>query len=103
MTREWVCPLQLLQVLASTVILGSEFHRTPDQILLSHMQDSPNLEGQVPIFMCPRNRVAKLYPQTVGSLFVIFYDSQGMVCTETSLTLFYVLSLPGKRVHRAVP
>jgi hypothetical protein len=36
----------------------------------------PNLEGQVPIFI-PRNRIAQLYPQALGSLFVASYDSQG--------------------------
>jgi hypothetical protein len=39
--------------------------------------DSPNLEGQVPVFIFPRNRVAQLYPRALGSLFVAFYDSQG--------------------------
>jgi hypothetical protein len=37
----------------------------------------PNLEGQVPIFISPRNRVAQLYPGALGSLFVASYDSQG--------------------------
>jgi hypothetical protein len=40
-------------------------------------RDSPNLEGQVPVFMCPRNRVAELYPQALGSLPVASYDLQG--------------------------
>jgi hypothetical protein len=31
---------------------------------------SPNLEGQVPVFISSRNRVAQLYPQALGSLFV---------------------------------
>jgi hypothetical protein len=35
----------------------------------------PNLEGQVPVFISPRNRVAPLYPQALGSLFVTSYDS----------------------------
>jgi hypothetical protein len=48
-----------------------------DHILLSQIQDSPNLEGQVPIFISPRNRVAWLYPQALGSLFVTSYDLQG--------------------------
>jgi hypothetical protein len=30
----------------------------------------PNLEGQVPVFISPRNRVAQLYPQALGSLFL---------------------------------
>jgi hypothetical protein len=39
--------------------------------------DSPNLEGQVPVFISPRNKVAQLYPWALGSLFVTSYDSQG--------------------------
>jgi hypothetical protein len=36
-----------------------------------------NLEGQVPVFISPRNRVARLYPQALGFLFVAFYDWRG--------------------------
>jgi hypothetical protein len=75
--RGWVCRLQLLLVLASAVILRSESRWTHDHILLSQIQDSPNTEGQVPVFISPRNRVARLYPQALGSLFVASYDSQG--------------------------
>jgi hypothetical protein len=35
------------------------------------------MEGQVPVFTSPRNRVAQLYPQALGSLFFASYDSQG--------------------------
>jgi hypothetical protein len=45
LTREWVYHLQLLLVLASTVILRFESHRIHDHILLSKIQDSPNLQG----------------------------------------------------------
>jgi hypothetical protein len=40
---------------------------------------SPSLAGfsQVSGFISPRNRVAQLYPQTLGSLFIASYDSQG--------------------------
>jgi hypothetical protein len=68
LTRERFCRLQLLLVLASVVILGSEFHGTRDHILLSHIQGSPNLGGQVPVFIYPRTRVAQLYPQALGSV-----------------------------------
>jgi hypothetical protein len=54
LTRGWVCRLQLLLVLASAVILRSESRRTHDHILLSRIRDSPNLEGQVPMFISPR-------------------------------------------------
>jgi hypothetical protein len=30
--------------------------------------DSPNLEGQVPVFISPRNRMAQLYPRALGCL-----------------------------------
>jgi hypothetical protein len=38
--------------------------------------DSINLEGQVPVFISLRNRLAKLYLRALGSLFVASYDSQ---------------------------
>jgi hypothetical protein len=64
----------MLLVLASAVILRSETH---DHILLSHIRGSPNLEGQVPVFISRSQRVAQLYPQALGFLFVTSYDSQG--------------------------
>jgi hypothetical protein len=39
-----------------------------EYILLSQIWDSPNLEDQVPVFISPRNRVARLYPQALGWL-----------------------------------
>jgi hypothetical protein len=66
----------LLLALANTVILGSDSHGTRDDILLSQIRDSPNLEGQVPVVISPRNREAQLYPQALGLLFVATYDSQ---------------------------
>jgi hypothetical protein len=41
------------------------------------IRDYPNLESDVPIFISSRNRVAQLYPQSLGSHFVASYDSQG--------------------------
>jgi hypothetical protein len=63
-------------VLDSEFILWSESRGTHD-ILLSQIRDFPNLGGQVPVFISPRNRVARLYPQALGFLFVVSYDSQG--------------------------
>jgi hypothetical protein len=60
----------LLLALASAVILGSD-------LLLPQIRDSPSLEGQVPVFISPRNRVAQLHPHALGFLFVASYDSQG--------------------------
>jgi hypothetical protein len=67
----------LLLVFVSAVILGSESRRTHDHILLFEIQDSSNLEIQVPVFLSPRDRVAQLYLQALGFLFVASYDSQG--------------------------
>jgi hypothetical protein len=39
----------------------------PVIILYCLIWDSPNLEGQVPVFISPRNRVAQLYPWALGS------------------------------------
>jgi hypothetical protein len=39
------------------------------------VQDFLNLEGQVPVFISPRNWVAQLHPQALSSLFVASYDS----------------------------
>jgi hypothetical protein len=69
--------LQILLVFASTVILGSESCGTHDHILLPQIWDYPNLEGQVPVFISPRNRVAQLYPQALSSHFFTSYHSQG--------------------------
>jgi hypothetical protein len=67
----------LLLVLASVVIIRSESRGTHDQILLSQIRESPNLEGQVPILIFPRNRVARLHTQALDSLFIASYDVQG--------------------------
>jgi hypothetical protein len=75
LTRGWICRLQLLLALASAVRLRSVSRGTHDHILLSQIRDSPNLESQVPVLISPRNRVAQLYPQALGSLFIAFYDS----------------------------
>jgi hypothetical protein len=77
LTRGWVCRLQLLLVLVSAVIFRSQPRGTNDHILLSQIRDFLNLEGQIPVFISPRNRVAQLYPEALGSLFVAFYDSGG--------------------------
>jgi hypothetical protein len=50
LTRGWVCRLQMLLVLASSVILVSESLGTHDRILLSQIRDSHSLEGQVPVY-----------------------------------------------------
>jgi hypothetical protein len=64
--------LQLLLVLASAVIVGSESLEIHDYILLSQTADSSNLEGHVPILMYTRTRVTQLYHQVMGSIVVAF-------------------------------
>jgi hypothetical protein len=66
LTKGWVCRLQLLLPLSSAVIPASEPHGIHDHILLPHIRDSPNPEGQVPV----------LYPPGTGFLFVASCDSQ---------------------------
>jgi hypothetical protein len=46
--------------LAGAVIVGSESHGPYDHIILSQIRDSTNLEGQVTVFVSPKNRVAQL-------------------------------------------
>jgi hypothetical protein len=72
--RGLVCRLQLLLALANAFILRSESRRAHVHILLSQIRDSPKLEGQVPVFISPRNMEAQLYPPALGSLSVAFYD-----------------------------
>jgi hypothetical protein len=76
MTRGWFYLLQFLLVIASAVIVRSQSRWIHDLILLSQIRDSPNMGSQVPVFISPRNRVVRLYPQALGSLSVASYDSQ---------------------------
>jgi hypothetical protein len=46
LTRERVCHLQLLLILASAIILRSESRGTRDHILLTQIRDCPTVEGQ---------------------------------------------------------
>jgi hypothetical protein len=41
------------------------------------IRDPHNLDGQVSVFISPKNRVARLYPRALCSRFVASYDSQG--------------------------
>jgi hypothetical protein len=78
LTRGRVCNLlyNCLWALPEQSLMG----RSPAElttIIYCLIWDSPNLEGQVPVLISPRNRVAQLYPWALGSLFVGSYDSQG--------------------------
>jgi hypothetical protein len=54
LTRGLVCSLQLLLALVSAVILRFESREIHDHTLLSQIRDSPNLEGQVHVFISSR-------------------------------------------------
>jgi hypothetical protein len=74
----------------SVLYLYNCFWALPEQSLLGRspaeltaifyclIWDSPNREGQVTVFISPRNRVAQLYPRALCSLFVASYVSQGL-------------------------
>jgi hypothetical protein len=78
LTRGRVCNLlyNCLWTLPEQSLLG----RSPLELtVISYclIWDSPNLEGQVPVFISPTYKVAQLYPRALGSLSVAFYDSHG--------------------------
>jgi hypothetical protein len=75
-----------------------EFDGTHDHILVSQIRDSPSLEGQVLVFISPRNRVAQSYPQALGSLFVASCGSHGPHRNTVPLVLS-VDSLPWEPVY----
>jgi hypothetical protein len=89
--------------LSSTIAAGPR-QRSHSQVRvpLSQIRDSPNMEGQVLIFITPRNRVARLYPQALGSLFVASYvlyevrilskESRRLVLPRTSCII--VINIP---------
>jgi hypothetical protein len=56
--------------------LNGPSHTEPVTILYCLIGDSPNLKGQVPVFIYPRNKVAQLYPRALGSLYVASYDNK---------------------------
>jgi hypothetical protein len=60
------------------VILRSESVGTHDHILLSQIRDSPNLEGQVPAFISPRNRVGPVIPPGTGFPFLRLLRPAGL-------------------------
>jgi hypothetical protein len=52
----------------------------------------PQTGAQVPVFISPRNRVTRLYPQVLGSLSVAFTTRKAMV--EVIRTLLHTLEGP---------
>jgi hypothetical protein len=62
----------------------------------SALHSAPNLEDLVSVFMCSSDRVGQLHPQTSGSLFVAFYDSQSY--SGGILTLIHTGAVQGIQV-----
>jgi hypothetical protein len=63
------CPLwrEDGSAVCSAITRWSESLRTRNHTLLSHLRlPPPKLEGQVPVCIFPRNRVAQLYPRALG-------------------------------------
>jgi hypothetical protein len=46
--------------------------------MLPVLRPTPNREDQVSVLMSPSDEAAQLYPQVLGSLYVAFYDWQGV-------------------------
>jgi hypothetical protein len=66
MTRSLLCRFQFFLGIASAAVLSSESYGAHKHILLSLFLRLPNLDGQVPVFISPRNKVAQLYPRALG-------------------------------------
>jgi hypothetical protein len=104
LSRGQVC-LQLLLVLASAVILGSESLGNHDHILLSQIRDSSNVESLFPVFISPRNRVAQLYwvpfssPPTIRRVTVEVFDS----ASTREGAFFYSLYISSGRTQQKTP
>jgi hypothetical protein len=73
-----LCLLQLLLALASSVILKSESHGTPQHVGLSQIRDCLQIGGPGPRVhvYAIQEQGDLLYLQALGSLFVFSYDSQ---------------------------
>jgi hypothetical protein len=64
--------------------------------------DTPTTwKGQVPVFISPRSRVARMYPQAPVSLFVASYDSQGY--SGVIRPLYIILSHISTRAAQKTP
>jgi hypothetical protein len=72
LTRGRVCNSQLLLGLASAVFLGSKFCGTRDQISLSQIGDSSNLDGQDSIFISTQEQCSSAIPPIIGFVSFIY-------------------------------
>jgi hypothetical protein len=90
-------------VICSAIRHRLEYRKTHNNILLSHLR-LPNLEGQVPVFISPRNMVAQLYLQALGNALqhgsLLFTSLEadsvrihGKVCLLATAHIYYILLL----------
>jgi hypothetical protein len=113
--RLWYFVAPSLTRLRVCNLLLNCFWALPEQSLLSRspaeltaifyclIWESPNLEGQVPVFISPRNSVAQLYPRALDSLSVTSYDSRGLRWKYSNPPPHAVVySLPRESVNRTV-
>jgi hypothetical protein len=84
----WVCNFVAPSLTRGRVcnLLYNYFSALPEQSLLGRRHaeltaifyclicDSPNLKGQVPVFISHRNRVAQLYPRALGCCHICVVD-----------------------------
>jgi hypothetical protein len=111
LTRERVCSLQLLLVLANKIILMSHFRWTHDHILLSQIRDYSNWKARSQYVYPPgtlplaglRTRLLSSLVQSSRFLLVLAHWITSRRCIapawagqKTSLPLLHVLFLPGK-------
>jgi hypothetical protein len=91
LTRGRVCSLQLLLGLARVAFLGSEYRRTHNHIFLTQIWD---FEVRSPYLYTPKNSVAQLYPQELGSLFVascVSHGSDGVILPASTQVFLSVV------------
>jgi hypothetical protein len=84
--RGWVCHLQLLLVLASTVILRSESHSSHDHILLSDSR-LPQPGGPGPRIYIPHEQGGPVIPSSTGLLFRRLLQLAGLWWRYSTLNL----------------
>jgi hypothetical protein len=104
LTREWVCRLQLLLVLASAVILKSKSRGTHNHILLSPTWRDRSSYLYPPVTgwpsYTPRHWVPFWSPPTTRRATVEVFDPSSTRTTEFSSQLFLDLRVGPNRKHR---
>jgi hypothetical protein len=85
---------------ASAAILRSDSRGTHDHILLSQIPNSPNLQGQIPVFLSPRDRVAQIYPQISLKCLLLYVNISARITYKTHVFSCYGRYLTTVSVYR---